>query len=39
MEGIEQIYLSVVTTNEPARNLYASLGFDVFGTEKKGIKS
>lgn len=38
MEGVEQIYLTVVTTNEPARNLYASLGFHVFGTEKRALK-
>jgi len=38
MEGLEQICLTVVTTNKPARNLYASLGFDVFGTEKRALK-
>ena len=36
--GVEQVYLTVVTTNEPAKKLYASLGFEVFGTEKKALK-
>lgn len=35
---IEQINLSVVTTNEPAKKLYTSLGFEVFGTEKRALK-
>ena len=39
MEGIEQIYLSVVTTNTAAIRLYQSLGFEVFGTEKRAMKS
>ncbi len=38
LKGVEQIYLTVVTTNEPAKNLYVSLGFDVFGIEKKALK-
>src|SRR5690606_36859575 len=36
--GVEQVYLTVVTTNEPAKKLYASLGFEVFGTEKRALK-
>ncbi|WP_318614536.1 GNAT family N-acetyltransferase [Sporosarcina sp. YIM B06819] len=36
--GVEQVYLTVVMTNEPAKKLYASLGFEVFGTEKKALK-
>ena len=36
--GVEQVYLTVVTTNKPAKKLYASLGFEVFGTEKKALK-
>lgn len=39
LEGIEQIYLSVVTTNTTAIKLYQSLGFEVFGTEKRAMKS
>ncbi|WP_042353984.1 GNAT family N-acetyltransferase [Bacillus rubiinfantis] len=38
LDGIEQIYLSVVTTNIPAKKLYASCGFEVFGTEKRALK-
>ncbi|WP_428910822.1 N-acetyltransferase family protein [Niallia sp. Krafla_26] len=38
IEGIEQIYLAVVSTNEPAKKLYSTLGFTVFGTEKKGLR-
>ena len=36
--GVEQVNLTVVTTNEPAKKLYASLGFEVFGTEKRALK-
>lgn len=36
--GVEQVYLTVVTTNEPAKKLYALLGFEVFGSEKKALK-
>jgi ribosomal protein S18 acetylase RimI-like enzyme len=38
LDGIEQIYLTVVTTNEAAKRLYYSMGFEVFGTEKKALK-
>ena len=38
LEGIEQIYLTVVTTNAPAKNLYSSCGFEVFGKEKRALK-
>nr|WP_082394226.1 GNAT family N-acetyltransferase [Bacillus sp. JCM 19034] len=38
LEGIEQIYLSVVTTNIPAKRMYTSCGFEVFGREKKALK-
>ena len=38
IEGVEQVYLAVVSTNEPAKKLYSSLGFEVFGSEKKGLK-
>ncbi|MGM0874038.1 MAG: N-acetyltransferase family protein [Bacillota bacterium] len=37
-EGIEQVYLSVVTTKESAKQLYSSLGFEVFGIEKRALK-
>ena len=38
IEGLEQVYLAVVSTNESAKKLYSLLGFEVFGTEKKGLK-
>ncbi|MDX8045256.1 GNAT family N-acetyltransferase [Gracilibacillus sp. S3-1-1] len=38
MSEVEQLYLSVVTSNEPAKRLYQSLGFAVFGTEKRALK-
>ena len=38
IEGLEQVYLAVVSTNESAKKLYSSLGFKVFGTEKKGLR-
>jgi RimJ/RimL family protein N-acetyltransferase len=38
LEGLEQIYLTVVTTNESAKKLYYSLGFEIFGREKRALK-
>lgn len=38
IEGIEQIYLAVESTNEPAKRLYSSFGFEVFGKDKKAMK-
>lgn len=38
MEGLEQIQLTVVSTNEAARNLYLSAGFSVYGKESKAMK-
>ncbi|MDC3411885.1 GNAT family N-acetyltransferase [Aquibacillus sp. 3ASR75-11] len=38
IDGIEQIYLTVVTTNVPAKKLYSSCGFEVFGKEKRALK-
>ena len=35
---IEQLHLSVVTTNNAARHLYRSLGFEVYGLEKHALK-
>ncbi|WP_047150514.1 GNAT family N-acetyltransferase [Aneurinibacillus tyrosinisolvens] len=37
-EGLEQLNLTVVKRNEAARNLYLSLGFEVFGIEKNSMK-
>ncbi|MBO0996065.1 GNAT family N-acetyltransferase [Bacillus sp. SD088] len=38
LEGIEQVYLTVVTTNDLAKRLYSSLGFKKFGEDKRAIK-
>ncbi|MFS0781063.1 N-acetyltransferase family protein [Bacillus sp. 1P06AnD] len=38
LDGIEQIQLSVVASNAPAKKVYASLGFHTFGREKKALK-
>lgn len=38
MGGVEQIRISVVTENAPARHLYKSLGFKPYGVEKNGFK-
>lgn len=35
---IEKINISVVTTNEAARNLYYQMGFTAFGVEEKSLK-
>ncbi|MBK9248929.1 MAG: GNAT family N-acetyltransferase [Ignavibacteria bacterium] len=39
METIEQLNLCVVSENEAAKNLYLSLGFQVFGYEKHAMKT
>jgi RimJ/RimL family protein N-acetyltransferase len=38
LDGLEQINLTVVSDNEPAKRLYTSAGFKVFGVEKHGLK-
>ena len=38
LEGLEQLLLAVVTTNQTAYQLYRSLGFEVYGTEPKALK-
>ncbi|KMJ57415.1 acetyltransferase [Bacillus sp. LL01] len=35
---IEQLHLTVMATNEPAKKLYKSLGFTTYGVDKKGLK-
>jgi len=35
---VEQINLTVVSSNDSAKGLYKSLGFQVFGTEKRALK-
>ena len=37
-ERVELIQLSVISENEPARRLYASLGFQEYGVERHGAK-
>ncbi|WP_440117947.1 N-acetyltransferase family protein [Paenibacillus sp. QZ-Y1] len=37
LEGIEQINLSVVTTNESARRLYEQYGFETYGIERNAL--
>lgn len=36
--GLEQINLAVVSDNKPAKNLYSSIGFEVYGVEKNALK-
>lgn len=38
LAGLEQVHLTVNATNEPARRLYQSLGFEVCGYDKRGLK-
>ncbi|BCB03746.1 GNAT family N-acetyltransferase [Bacillus sp. KH172YL63] len=38
IEGIEQLSITVVTSNESARGLYLSCGFKPYGTEKRAMK-
>jgi ribosomal protein S18 acetylase RimI-like enzyme len=35
---IEQVHLQVVTSNESAKRLYSSLGFEVYGLEKRALR-
>ena len=38
LDGLEQIKLSVVSTNEAAKQLYMSFGFEVYGVEPNAMK-
>jgi ribosomal protein S18 acetylase RimI-like enzyme len=38
IEGVEQIYLTVTASNEPAKNLYQTLGFKTYGLDKRALK-
>jgi ribosomal protein S18 acetylase RimI-like enzyme len=38
LDGLEMLYLGVRSDNTPARSLYLSLGFEVYGTEPHSIK-
>ncbi|PGM91404.1 GNAT family N-acetyltransferase [Bacillus cereus] len=35
---LEQLNLGVVSTNEPAKKLYGSMGFKTYGIEKRALK-
>lgn len=37
--GLEQINLTVISDNTLAKNLYESVGFKVYGTERNALKS
>ena len=36
--GVEQVQLAVMTANAPARALYASAGFELFGLERRALR-
>jgi len=36
--SLEQVLLAVATTQEPARRLYRSFGFETYGTEPRALK-
>jgi len=38
LKGIEQVYLSVVSSNKPAKKLYQSIGFKIYGLDKRAMK-
>lgn len=38
LEGVEQLKLTVVSTNASARRLYESIGFQTYGTERRALK-
>lgn len=37
-DGVEQIHLAVMSENIAAKKLYASFGFEVYGTERHALK-
>jgi ribosomal protein S18 acetylase RimI-like enzyme len=38
LPGLEQLYLTVMSTNEPAVRLYRALGFQKYGRERRALK-
>lgn len=38
IDGVEQINLTVVSSNEPAKRLYSSVGFQTYGIERRALK-
>ncbi len=39
LSDIEQLQLTVVSTNQSAKQLYTSLGFSEYGHEKRALKA
>lgn len=37
-DGVEQIHLAVMSENVPAKKLYSSFGFEVYGKERHALK-
>ncbi|PWW25574.1 ribosomal protein S18 acetylase RimI-like enzyme [Cytobacillus oceanisediminis] len=37
-DGVEQIHLAVMSENAPAKKLYSSFGFEVYGKERHALK-
>lgn len=38
IDGLEQLNLSVISTNEQAKRLYRSVGFETYGLERNALK-
>ena len=38
LAGVEQLHLSVVTTNTAACSLYHAIGFEIYGTVPRALK-
>lgn len=38
IKDVEQVYLTVTSSNGPAKSLYKSLGFKTYGIDKNGMK-
>lgn len=38
IDGVEQINLTVVSSNEPAKRLYSTVGFQTYGMERRALK-
>jgi ribosomal protein S18 acetylase RimI-like enzyme len=38
IKEVKQVYLSVTSSNDPAKNLYQSLGFKTYGIDKNGLR-
>jgi ribosomal protein S18 acetylase RimI-like enzyme len=38
INGIKRLYLTVNASNEPAKKLYKSLGFEIYGVDKRALR-